>query len=274
MSYTPAIPLGGVSGLRFLERTGTSQRDAFADSGVIKRDIAYFKDNIGSVQNVDDLIADRRLMTVALGAFGLGDEIDKKAFVKKALGEGVTDPGSFANRLNNQSYREAAAAFAFDDPAGPKTGEAGFADKIISGYIEQSFEIAVGEQDNDLRLALNFKRRAPDIAERGWYAFLGDTPARTVLQKALNLPDDIAALDVEKQRDMIESRAKRVLGVEDIADFSDPAVLDKAITRFLIISGAESGPDSSTPGYTALFLLQGSSGFGSGATQGLVLSGF
>ena len=69
-----------------------------------------------------DLVADRRLLKVALGAFGLEGEIDKKAFVRKILEEGTADPASLANRLTDKSYYKLAEAFGFGDLGGARTG--------------------------------------------------------------------------------------------------------------------------------------------------------
>ena len=44
------------------------------------------------MKSAADLVADRRLLKVALGAFGLEGEIDKKAFIRKVLEEGTDRP--------------------------------------------------------------------------------------------------------------------------------------------------------------------------------------
>jgi hypothetical protein len=71
MTFQPLIPLAGYSGWAFLNRTMDSQKSAFNESNEIKRDTEYFKENIGSVESAEDLMSDRRLLSVALGAFGL-----------------------------------------------------------------------------------------------------------------------------------------------------------------------------------------------------------
>ena len=82
---------------------------------------------------------------MALGAFGLDGEIDKKAFVRKILEEGTTDPASLANRLTDKSFHKLSAAFGFGDTGGARTGEAGFAAKIVEAYKTRAFEAAVGD---------------------------------------------------------------------------------------------------------------------------------
>ena len=115
MSFQPTIPLPGIAGWRFLERTQGAQKAAFEKGPELQRDIAYFKEKIAGVTTAADLVADRRLLKVALGAFGLEGEIDKKAFVRKILEDGTTDPASLANRLTDKSWYKLAEAFGFGD---------------------------------------------------------------------------------------------------------------------------------------------------------------
>jgi hypothetical protein len=274
MAFSPAIPLGGLAGLRFLERTGDTQRALYAAAPEIKRDIAYFNENFASITSAEELVADRRILGVVLGSYGLGEEIDKKAFIRRIIEDGVDTPGTLGSRLNNQSYKDMARDLQFDTGL-PRTGSISLRDKIVSNFLEQGFETAVGDQDTSLRLALDFKRRSADLSERGWFAFMGDSPARSVLETALNLPSDIAAIDIDKQKELFEERALRVLGSRDPEILSDPATIDKLVSRFLILDEAANGPSATTPGITALTLLQGaSSGFGPSATASLFRSSF
>lgn len=274
MSFTPAIPLSGLAGLRFLERTGDAQRAVHAQSPEIQRNIAYFTENIGNVSSAEELVADRKLLTVVLGSYGLSDEIDKKAFIRRILDDGVDTPGTLGSRLNNQSYIQMARDLRLDTNL-PRTGSSTIQNKIVSNYLEQSFEVSVGEQSESLRLALDFKRRAGELSERGWFAFMGDSPARAVLQTALNLPSDVAALDIDKQKELFEERALRVLGSKDANIFSDPAIVDKLVSRYVVLDDAASGPTASTRGAVALTLLSNiTSGFGPSASQSLFQSSF
>ena len=274
MSYTPAIPLSGLAGLRFLERTGEAQRAAHASAPEIQRDIAYFKENIGNVTNAEELVNDRRLLTVVLGSYGLGDEIDKKAFVQRILDDGVDDPNALGSRLNNESYKQMARDLRLDTNF-PRTSFDSIQDKIVSNYLDQSFEISVGEQSESLRLALDFKRRAGDVGERGWFALMGDSPNRTVLETAMNLPSDIGSLDIDKQKELFEERAFRLFGTREPSEiFSDPAKMDKLVSRYLVLDEVNNGSiGANVRGSTALTLLSNiNSGFGASATQSLFQS--
>ncbi|TDX24880.1 DUF1217 domain-containing protein [Rhodovulum visakhapatnamense] len=113
MSFQPVLPLTGYAGWRFLERSMERQQDAFNKSPTTQKELDYFAKNIGKVTSADDLVSDYRLLKVALGAFGLQDEIGNKFFIKKVLTEGVDAEGALANKLADKSYYKLAEAFRF-----------------------------------------------------------------------------------------------------------------------------------------------------------------
>lgn len=241
----------------------------------ITRNIEAFREKIGGVETAADLLADRQMLSVALGAFGLDEEIDKRAFLRKMLEEGVTDQGSFANRFADTRYKSFVAAFGFGDPGGARTGDPGFADRIISAYKDRQFEIVVGDQDSSMRIALNFRREIGKYASMesegaAWFSIMGDQQLRAVFEGAFNLPASFAQLDVDKQRDELASLSQKYFG-GGLELFQDSAKTDEAISRFLIRRSINEGPSATTPGASALTLLQ--SGLGSAGTQNLLLSG-
>lgn len=67
MTFQPVIPYGGMAGWAFLQRTQSAQQEAFDDNPVIQRDTEYFLKNIGKISTAEDLVNDRRLLSVALG---------------------------------------------------------------------------------------------------------------------------------------------------------------------------------------------------------------
>ena len=69
MSYQPVVPAGGNLGWTFLKQTREAQQEAFDNSSIIARDTDYFRENIGKIQSAEELVADRRLLTVALSDY-------------------------------------------------------------------------------------------------------------------------------------------------------------------------------------------------------------
>lgn len=258
MSFQPQIALSGPAGWRFLQRTQASQQAAFDKGPQLQREIAYFTETIASVTSAADLVADRRLLKVALGAFGLEGEIDKKAFVRKALESDMADPASFANRLTAPGYKAMAAVFGF--AAGPRTGDPGFAERIVAAYKTRAFEAAVGETNEDMRLAMNFRREMVELSKGpeggSWYSVIGSKPLREVIEKAYSLPREFGRIDVDRQRDTLRDKTSALFGTPNLTAFADPANVQKVIDRFLARAQLEAGPGASTPQSPALTLLR------------------
>jgi hypothetical protein len=258
MSYQPVVPLPGIAGWRFLERTQAKQQAAFESGAELKREVAWFEENIASVKTAADLVADRRLLKVALAAFGLEGEIDKKALIRKVLEEG-TGEGAMATRMTDPAWRRIATAFGFGDGEA-RTGSAGFAAGIVASYKTRAFEAAVGEADNDMRLALNFRREIATLAagEGGsWFAVLGSKPLRQVMEKAFGLPSQFSQIDIDKQVEILRDRAESLFGTDSLTVFQDAANVDKLIDRFLARAQIEAGAGATGPAANALALLQG-----------------
>lgn len=261
MSFQPIVPLTGYVGWRFLERTLETQQDTFAASQPVARATDYFRENIANVRTADDLVSDRQLLSVALGAFGLDDDINNTAFLRKVLDDGTLADDALANRLSDSRYAEFSRTFGFGDLPVPKTGLSTFPDEIISRFETQQFARAVGEQNNDLRLAMNVGSGIDDILASNttntgqWFSVMGNAPLREVFQTALGLPSSISSIDVDRQREIFEERAQSVFGTDQVADLADPAQQEKLIRLFLIRSEANDIAAFSGSS-TALTLLQ------------------
>ncbi|HXI87712.1 MAG TPA: DUF1217 domain-containing protein [Parvularculaceae bacterium] len=275
--FQPAIPLGGYLGWRVLQNTAIRQQAAFDNTPSIQRDIQYFLDNIENATTPTALVGDRRLLKVALGAFGLDDEIDKKAFIKTIISGSTSDPKSFVSRLNEPRYKALTDAFGYGDiTLGTNVTLQSFKDDIVSRYKTLEFERAVGDVDVDARLALNFKREiagiaaSPNVDSSGWFKILGEAPLRELVMTAFNLPDAMSKLDIDKQKQILEQKADQLFGGKSPAVFADPAKVEDAIRRFFLARQVANGPTLSTPGAGALALLTGS--LGSDTTANLILS--
>lgn len=263
MTFAAVVPLGGLTGWKFLTRTEVAQRAALVRDPAIRRDVDYFRQKIGGVRTADDLVSDRRLLSVALGAFGLDADINNRAFIGKVLNDGTLTAGALANKLADKRYRELSKAFGFGDFAVPRTRLSDFADKIVAAYQARQFETAVGTRDGDLRLALNARRELAALAARPvsenarWFAVLGSAPLRQVFQSALGLPQSFATIDLDQQLSVLKERSGRILGDDAIAQFTEPDRIEGLIRRFLLRSAAQGGGAGFASGQSvALSILQ------------------
>jgi len=262
MSFAPALPLTGYAGWAFLKRTMVAQTKAFDADPVNKREEAYFREKIGSVKTAEQLVGDRRLLRIALGAFGLEGDINNRYFIRKVLEDGTLSTGALSSKLADKQYEKLSATFGFGDFSTPSTQLSDFADKILSAYKNHGFEVAVGEQNSDLRLALNASRELPVLAAKTtasadtkWYTILGNAPLRSVFQKALGLPTSFAALDLDKQLVMIKAKAESQLGSSDVAQFADAAKVEGLVKRYLLRSEVDSALTATSSSATALSLV-------------------
>ena len=272
--FQPVIPLSGNSGWAFLQRTYDRQLENFSKSPQIRNDRDYMLEKLDHAMSLDDFMADKRLLRITMTAYGLGGEEWKGGFIRKAI-ESAADPEStFLARLNNAKYTKFAEAFA------PLSGKiimpSSELSKIAVNFEAESFEAAVGEVDDNMRLALNFQSEIPELIGEGasqkamLYRILGDVPVRSVLETALNIPSDIGKLTVERQADILKDRLTAVLGISDVAELKSPEMIDRIVQRYHAMESIQNSADAYSSASTALTLL--SNGVGSQASQNLFLS--
>jgi len=261
--YQPVVPLGGLGGWRFLQRTYDTQFAAFTESVELKRDSDYFRETIGTIKTAEDLVKDRRLLGVALGAFGLQDDINNRYFIRKVLEEGTTSDDALANRFADTRYSELSEAFGFGPKEFLKSDQPTFAEAIISRFEANSFEVAAGEQDPGLRIALYGQREMEQVAkmegsnDTKWFTIMGEPPLRSLFEKALNLPAAFGQIDIDQQLKVFKDRASSVFGTDDLAQFTDPQKVQDLLTKFIVrdqISAFTGGASSQS---IALTLLRG-----------------
>ena len=215
---------------------------------------------------------------LALGAFGLSEEINKRAFIRRILEGGTDSLEAPANRMPDPRWRRFAAVFGYGDIGGAQTAKPGFAPALADQFVKRAFEAAVGDQDEAFRLALNFRREVADIAassgtdRSGWLKMLGQRPVRAVLEAALGLPASMATLDIDKQVGIVSARARAVFGADSPKAFGDATLVEKTLQRFFARREIEGGglASSSARGSTALTLL--SSRLGAISAPNLVAS--
>lgn len=262
MSFQPILPFSGYSGWSFLTRTIERQKDAHTQSAPIKRATDYFRENIEKATTAEALVKDRRLLQVALGAFGLEDDINAKAFIRKVLEDGTIKSDALSSRLADKRYAQFAFTFGYGN-VGARVNLTGFADQIIKRYEDHQFEVSVGEQDGAMRQALNLETAIGDILGNAkttnaqWYSVMGNPSLRDMFQTALGLPSSFASIDIDQQLTTFKERSERVFGTDRLADFVTPAKREELIRMFLVRSEVASGNAGYSPAQMALTLLQG-----------------
>lgn len=237
------------------------QMEAFAKNPVNDRDMKYFRDNIGLIVSAEELVADYRLLRVALGAFGLQDDLPNRAFIRKALEEGTTNREAFVNRLADKRYRNFSEAFGFGEVAVPKTLQPGFANDILSRFQRVEFERAVGEQSEELRFALNLERELPEIVastpdnDTAWLSVMGNPPLRAAMETGLGLPSSFGAIDIDQQLDGFKAKARGIFGTDKLSEIATEAGIETVVQNYLGRAQINAFSSIASPGSIAVTLL-------------------
>ncbi|WP_109314099.1 DUF1217 domain-containing protein [Pseudovibrio ascidiaceicola] len=113
-----------------------------------------------------------------------------------------------------------------------ETREAEKTKGIVERYIQVSFEEDEGEQNEGVRLALNFQRTGGDITSA--YEILGSPALYQVVRTVLGMPDSMVGTDIDNQAAVINEKF-------DIKKFQEPEELDKFIKKFVVLYDAQNG---------------------------------
>ncbi|WP_298853601.1 DUF1217 domain-containing protein [uncultured Ruegeria sp.] len=261
MTFQPVIPGGGIVGWRFLQRTYEGQFQIYSSSLVNERETKYFLEEIGKVLSAEQLVSDRRLLQVALGAFGLEGDLDNRFFIQKILEDGTQADDALSNRLADKRYREFSDAFGFGPGAVRKTALVSNMEEIAQTNLTARFEIAVGDSDETMRISLFAQRELSDLANSAssadtkWFDLMGLPPLRSMMETALGLPSSFAKLDIDKQLTEFKDRLFQLTGSDDLAQFSNPDSVEKLTDTYLARSQIAQLQNTISPAQTALILL-------------------
>jgi hypothetical protein len=215
----------------------------------VSRDTDYFLSHIGNVKTIDDFLKDYRLYSYAMKAYGLSDMTYAKAFMRKVLTEGISDKDAFANKLSDTRYREFAAAFNFAANGAQATSTAAATTGTATQYVTQTMEQKAGDQNEGLRLALYFTRKASTVTNA--YQILADKALTQVVQTAMGWSPTVSSSDIDAQAKMITDKL-------DLTDFQDPTKVTKFVQRFAAMWDATQA-QSDTSTNPALVLIAGAS---------------
>jgi hypothetical protein len=212
-----------------------------------------YQEKIQSVDSVSELLADRDVVDVVIGAFGFDPEEVTDDFLKQAFASDLSDPKSFVNLQSDSRWAELVASFNFD-AEGNLTRETigtvqqrGEVMETVNKYLRQTLEEAEGESNEAVRLALYFQRTAPTVTDA--YGLIADDALMAVFRTTFGYSDEFSNMDVDQQARIIEENM-------DLADLQDPEKLERFLQRYTAMYDTESGVIDSS----ALTILSGGSG--------------
>ena len=233
-----------------------------AASPDVKTATAYYAANIGQVTSIDQFVGNYRLLSYALNAYGLSDQINNTALIKQVLEGGVTDPKALANTL--PQWKSFATAFNFVANGAASISTPSAISATESSYAEQTLETNQGQQDVGVQLALYFNRVAPTVTSA--YGILADKNLLQVVQTIFGLP-------TASSNENIDVQAQNISQLLNITDLQDPAKLQQLTERFTasydVTYGDSSSSSSSSSSSGALTILSNMNNSSSSASTTL-----
>lgn len=257
----PVVPIGGLAGWEFLKRTRARQEQSFANTPKIERATSAFKTQFNGIKTAEELVANREALTVVLGAFGLQDDLNNRAFIRKVITDGAEARDALANRLADKRYLALANELSHLGLKGSGRAPGFLAESLVKRFQATEFEIAVGQRDESMRLALAFGNKLPELvlATRSdtaqWFQILGDPPTRKVFETALGLPKEFAGLNIDDQAKRLKTAASKRFGAQTVAELAAPQVTERIVERFLLMTQIQETQAGMSGAAIALSLL-------------------
>jgi hypothetical protein len=251
------IDTSGYSGSMAL-KLYDSDPDAFGDSvtndATSQREIAAFKERIGTITTVDELVADTEVYSFVMKAFGMEDEMFGKAMNKQLMTSDAEDDSSLVNRMEDDKYTELNETMGFntDGTAGIDFNDSEWVDAMVDRYTEQRVIDTQMESNETLGTVLQFRENASSYTS--WYEVLADEDASEFIKTALNIPTDSSA-DIDAQARALEKKM-------DIEDLQDPEKVEELVDRYVAIKDAEASKEQSSNTIVSLFTKNSSGTYG------------
>ena len=225
----------------------------------VKSATAYYQANIGKAKSIQAFVGNYRLLSYALNAYGLGDQINNKGLITKVLEGGVASSKSLANTLSNANWKAFATAFNFVGSGAASISSASAIKTTSADYVEQQLESDQGAGDVGVQLALYFQRVAPTLTSD--YGILADPNLLEVAQTIFGLSSATSASS-------IDSQAKTLSRLMPLSDLQDPKKLTRLVERFTAMYDLDYGPSSGAT--TSLTVSSGNTGSGASSAVSIL----
>lgn len=230
-----------LSTLQSITNNLTRYQSMVGSEGPVKTATQYYEANIGKVTSISDFVNNYRLLSYALQAYGLGDQVNNKALVTKVLEGGVSSSKALANTLSNPNWAKFAAAFDFVGSGASSISTSSAISTTTNDYVEEKLETQEGATDPGVQLALYFKRVAPTVTSA--LGIMGDKNLIDVVQTIFNLPAITSGTN-------IDAEASEISRLMPLSELQDPKQLNQLIDRFASeydLDYGVGGKDASSP---------------------------
>ena len=248
------ISISGMSGILALQLVNATEDkvlDLTAKEGQHARGIAHFRETIGSVETVDDLLADHELYSFVMKAYDLEDQIFGKAMIRKLLESEIDDDEALINKMTDKRFDSLYEGLGFTD-GGTRNANvlsSDWQDGLVDLYVRRQMLNDYGDENAIVGTVLEMREAIGGV--KSAYDILGDTKLIDFFQTVLGLPSEISALDVDRQSAILEEKL-------DIENLGDPEYIRSLEIRYVSLKEAESG--AAVDNNAAVQLLSSSGG--------------
>ncbi|MDR6104253.1 hypothetical protein QE369_004450 [Agrobacterium larrymoorei] len=207
------------------------------------KEIDYYKTKMMEITSSDQLIADTRLTSFIFEANGIDPKSVNASDLRRMFKSDLSDPKSFVNLQSDSKFAQIVASFNFNtqgklDPTAKKgIQQRGAILDTTTQYVRQTLEEQQGDQNAAVRLALYFKRKAPDITSA--YTILADKALFEFFKTTFSLPAAIGNMDVDKQVAVVKK-------FMDVTKLNDTTYVDGLVKRFTALYDAQNQSTTDT----------------------------
>jgi len=240
MISTAGLPIN--LALRVLERERETFETAIERNTLNAREISAFRERIGSITTVDQLVDDYEVYSFVMKAYDLEDQMFGKAMMKKVLSSDPLDKTSLINRLTDSRFKELFNGLGFSEngKANENTKNPEWVEGLVDRYVEQKLINDQLSNNESVGIVLHTARKAPTLTT--WYSVLADTKLQNFFYTALGFPDAMKGTDVDAQVNQLKKKF-------DLDSLKEPGVLEDLTKRYVAIASANnaSAVQSSNP---------------------------
>jgi len=224
--------LSTLTGLALVDATRVRQIDSIKNSAQGSREIKSFRERIGNIQTVDQLLADHELYSFIMKAYDLKDQIFGKALIAKVLKSDINDSTSLVNRLTSQKFKDLykGLGFGVGGIGNTNTLNSAWQQKMVDRFVERQFINAQADQNKTIGTVLEFRKQAGSIHSP--FDFLKNPVLSEFIRTAIGLPSEAAGINIDKLAALITNRV-------DIQNLNDPKVVNKLVLRYISIKDAQ-----------------------------------
>ena len=196
--------LSSLNLFRQINKNEVKLRENYFNRKDVQQSIETFKTKVSKMEDIEELIKDRKSLQFLLSSFDLDSEINNAGKIKAILKSDVDDQNSFANRLNDKRFAELAKFVNLNKRGLTNLTTASSQQTLIDKFLQNTFEKDVSGQNPDIAKAFHFLRNINEVSTTA--SLLGTLQLREIVTTALRLPQEIARQSIEKQISMVEAK--------------------------------------------------------------------